>query len=171
MKKSGFLTFCFSLIPGAGQMYQEYMKRGLSIMIIFFIFVCLASIVSTPIFLLPLPVIYAYSFFDTYNIRNRIGGDNVPKDEYIWKNFNKEDFGIDLSKAGINKVIGIVMIIAGIYVLLNNVLSSFANRFDIEWLYTMINFILRYAPPMLVAAIAIWFGVKLIKNGSNNKNI
>ena len=30
MKKNGFLTFCFAFIPGAGQMYQGYMKRGLS---------------------------------------------------------------------------------------------------------------------------------------------
>lgn len=168
MRKNGFLTFCFSLIPGAGQMYQEYMKRGISIMLIFIIFLGLASIVSTPIFLLPLPVIFAYSFFDTYNLRNKIDIQNVPKDEYIWKNFNRDEFGIDISKSGINKIVGVVLVIAGIYVLLNNVLSSFAYKFSITWLYNFINFILRYTPPMLIAAIAIWFGVKLIKNGNNN---
>ena len=31
-KRSGFLSFCFAFIPGAGQMYQGYMKRGISIM-------------------------------------------------------------------------------------------------------------------------------------------
>lgn len=30
MYKNGFLTLCFSFIPGAGQMYQGYMKRGLT---------------------------------------------------------------------------------------------------------------------------------------------
>ena len=31
MKKNGFFTFCFAFVPGAGQMYQGYMKRGLSL--------------------------------------------------------------------------------------------------------------------------------------------
>ena len=26
--KSGFLTLCFSFVPGAGQMYQGYMRRA-----------------------------------------------------------------------------------------------------------------------------------------------
>lgn len=25
--KNGFLTFCFAFVPGAGQMYQGYMKQ------------------------------------------------------------------------------------------------------------------------------------------------
>ena len=33
MLKNGFLTFCCAFIPGAGQMYQGYMKRGLSLML------------------------------------------------------------------------------------------------------------------------------------------
>ena len=31
MKKNGILTFLFAFVPGAGQMYQGYMKRGLSL--------------------------------------------------------------------------------------------------------------------------------------------
>ena len=31
MKKNGILTLLFACIPGAGQMYQGYMKRGLSL--------------------------------------------------------------------------------------------------------------------------------------------
>ena len=33
MKKNGILTLLFAFIPGAGQMYQGYMKRGLSLML------------------------------------------------------------------------------------------------------------------------------------------
>ena len=29
MKKNGILTFLFAFVPGAGQMYQGYMKRCL----------------------------------------------------------------------------------------------------------------------------------------------
>ena len=29
-KKNGFLTLCFSLVPGAGEMYMGFMKQGVS---------------------------------------------------------------------------------------------------------------------------------------------
>ena len=37
MKKNGILTFLFAFVPGAGQMYQGYMKRGLSLITLFFL--------------------------------------------------------------------------------------------------------------------------------------
>ena len=43
MKKNAFLTFIFACIPGAGQMYYGYMKRGLSMITIF----CLIIMAST----------------------------------------------------------------------------------------------------------------------------
>lgn len=162
MKKNGFFTFCFSFIPGAGQMYQGYMKRGVSIMVIFAIFVALLAIVSTPIFMIPLPIIFAYSFFDTYNIRNRIGTPSETADEYIWNNFKSEKLGIDFKSNKKNKVIGIVMLLVGIYILLNNILVDVSYRLNIDWLVDLIRFIIRYAPPMAIALFSIWYGVRLI---------
>ena len=43
MKKNNFLTFLFACIPGAGQMYYGYMRRGLSMILIF----CLTCMVAT----------------------------------------------------------------------------------------------------------------------------
>lgn len=34
-KKSGFLRFIFSLIPGAGEMYMGFMKQGVTLMVLF----------------------------------------------------------------------------------------------------------------------------------------
>ena len=92
MKKNLFLTFCFSFIPGAGQMYQDYMKRGLSIMILFAIFIALYAMTGISLFMIPVPIIYAYSFFDTYNLRNKIGTDNQLTDNVIWEEFGIEDY-------------------------------------------------------------------------------
>ena len=39
MMKNGILTFFFAFCPGAGQMYQGYMKRGLSLITMFCLFV------------------------------------------------------------------------------------------------------------------------------------
>ena len=41
MKKNGILTLLFACIPGAGQMYQGYMKRGLSLITMFCLFIIL----------------------------------------------------------------------------------------------------------------------------------
>ena len=70
MKKNLFFTFCFSFIPGAGQMYQNYMKRGVSMMCIAGILFVFAVMLETVIFVIPFLIMMAYSFFDTYNIRN-----------------------------------------------------------------------------------------------------
>ena len=39
MMKNGILTFLFAFCPGAGQMYQGYMKRGLSLITMFCLFI------------------------------------------------------------------------------------------------------------------------------------
>ena len=75
MKKNGILTFCFAFIPGAGEMYQGYMKRGLSLVMI-----CAAAIALGSLFY-PLVgfafavccVVWMYSVFDTFNLRSQIG--------------------------------------------------------------------------------------------------
>ena len=53
-------------------MYQGYMKRGLSLMTAFAVVVAFCAIISSPIFAMPLPIIFAYSFFDTYQLRQKI---------------------------------------------------------------------------------------------------
>ena len=43
-KRNGFLRFCCSLLPGAGEMYMGFMKMGLSLMSMFFGIIVAASI-------------------------------------------------------------------------------------------------------------------------------
>ena len=157
MKKSGFLTFCFSFIPGAGQMYQNYMKRGLSIMCLAGILLIFATMLETVIFVIPFLIVMAYSFFDTYNIRNSIGTDEQMKDGYILK-------GIDFDRIKGNKILGIGIILVGVYLLINNVLYGFVRETEIEWLISFIRAIRTYFPSIIVSAITIGIGTKMISN-------
>ena len=68
-KKSGFLTFCFSLIPGAGEMYMGFMKQGLSIMAAFWLMIFLAAFLNLGPVLFVLPILWCYSFLNVHNIR------------------------------------------------------------------------------------------------------
>lgn len=157
MKKNLFFTFCFSFIPGAGQMYQNYMKRGLSIMCLAGILLILAIMLETVIFIIPFLITMAYSFFDTYNIRNSIGTEEEIKDEYIFK-------GIDIDKVKGNKILGIGILLVGIYLLINNVLYGIARQLEFETLLSAILIIRTYFPSLIVSAITIGVGSKMISN-------
>jgi len=163
MKKNGFFTFIFSFIPGAGQMYQEYMKRGLSIMILSGIFLALAAMIGSPIFIIPILVICAYSFFDTYHIRN-MTEEKIKefKDEYIW---NENTLGLSIDKSKLNnnrKIIGYILIIVGIYVLFDSVFLRMAWQLEIEWLSILCAMLSRYTPTVAASLVAVFAGFKLI---------
>ncbi len=162
MKKNIFLTFCFSFIPGAGQMYQSYMKRGVSIMTMFAVIVGVMAVVPIPLFGIPLPVIYAFSFFDTYNIRNKIGTNKEEKDEYLWNNTSFMDILEKVNFKKKNSFIGALLILIGIYILLNSVIYNLALRFDIYIIELFIDAITRYLVPILISAISIGVGIKFI---------
>lgn len=164
MKKNGFLTFCFSFIPGAGQMYQEYMRRGVSIMAIFAIFIAIYGMTGINLFLIPLPIIYAYSFFDTYNLRSKVGTDSQLKDGFIWSEFS--DYTIN-GKNFINKknsFIGVILILIGIYLVFNSVVMDIGTRYDIRFLTILSQYVMRYLPSVIIASLSIWFGIKLMIN-------
>lgn len=155
MKKNLFLTFCFSFIPGAGQMYQNYMKRGLSLMCLAGILLILAIMTDTIIFMIPFLVVMAYSFFDTYNIRNTVGTQEQIEDDYVLKGFNFDKFKN-------NKLLGIGIILIGGYILLNNILYGIARDTGIQILIDTIRVIRAYLPSIIVAAITIGAGVKML---------
>ena len=82
MYKNGFLTLCFSFFPGAGQMYQGYMKRGLSQVILFVIPLIVGSFLF-PIVMVFSGVVYMYSFFDSLNLRAQLRQGTAPPDALL----------------------------------------------------------------------------------------
>lgn len=67
-KKNKFLTFCFSMVPGAAEMYMGFMKMGLSLMSVFFGTIAVAGILDMPILMLLMAVMWFYSFFHATNL-------------------------------------------------------------------------------------------------------
>lgn len=160
MKKNLFLTFCYSLVPGAGQMYQGFMKRGVSIMILFMSVIALAAMIGAPVLVLPLPVIFAYSFFDTFNIRNKVN-ENL-KDEYIWNNVDEFKKIGNIKEGNKGRIIGILFIVLGIYLMLNTVVLRLVSRYDIVFLEIAVRTFLQYFPPILIAISCVYMGIKLV---------
>ena len=69
-QKHGFWVFIFSLIPGAGEMYMGFKKQGISIMLLFWGAIALASITGLGWLAMFLPVIWFYSFFNVHNLKS-----------------------------------------------------------------------------------------------------
>ena len=101
MKKNAFLTFIFACIPGAGQMYYGYMKRGTSLLVYFCLFIMLGAIISPLV--VGVAVVYMFSFFDTYDlIRHMAAGE--PKEDSLLVLGNYEEIKklIDVNLMGVN---------------------------------------------------------------------
>ncbi len=100
-EKNGILTFLFAFCPGAGQMYQGYMKRGLSLITMF----CVAFGARGTL-LEVLVCSHAHcvdvQLLDTFNLRAQIGAGTAPQDDYLvhinWHDQRMEQFMLDSHK-------------------------------------------------------------------------
>lgn len=166
MKKSTFLTFCFAFIPGAGQMYQGYMKRGLSLITLFCLGIMFSAILSYSAVLLP--IVWMYSFFDTFNLRN-----NPQKDSYLVQNEWIEGIKNTISKKPV--WIGSGLILLGAWILFDTFINPLIYHLMTisginHWYY--IN-LYNNIPTMVFAVIIIYFGFKLAfgKDTTHTKDI
>jgi hypothetical protein len=93
-KKSKFLTFLFSLVPGVGHYYLGLMKRGLQFMVAFGaaigVLVFFDSLshgpgdTFAPMMGIALPIIWFYSVFDAQNLASKIKSGEVVEDSAIF---------------------------------------------------------------------------------------
>ena len=112
MKKNAFLTFIFACIPGAGQMYYGYMKRGLSMITFFCLFIMAGTLVD--VLVVGSVIVWMYSFFDTYDlIRHLAAGE--PKDDDLLLPANWDNIRAILPQH--NKLLGWGLIAFGVWAL------------------------------------------------------
>lgn len=161
-KKNQFLTFCFSLLPGAGQMYMGFMKRGLSLMFSFFFLIFLSSWLNIGSLLLVLPIVWFFAFFDTHNLRS------MPDEEFEKL---KDDYIIlpDLARKNseflysrYRKVLAVVLIIIGFDLLWHNFIELFLGYLPAQ-LYSFLIRLTDTLPQIIIGIAIIALGVILIR--------
>ena len=166
MKKNAFLTFIFACIPGAGQMYYGYMKRGTSLLVYFCLFIMLGTIISPLV--VGVAVVYMFSFFDTYDlIRHMAAGE--PKEDSLLVLGNYEEIKKLIPQH--NRLIGWGLVGFGVWALYETFISN--------WLYTLLCVLVGngYAydiitgiPNIVIAALLIFAGLKLLGLHPEKKN-
>lgn len=130
MKKNGILTLLFACIPGAGQMYQGYMKRGLSLITMFCLFIILGSTTGLDALVVGCIVVYMYSFFDTLNLRAQLAAEKAPEDDYL-VHFDWHDARMTQFMGESHKLVGWGLIALGAIVFYNNIIMRVLG--DVMW--------------------------------------
>lgn len=150
-RRSGFITFIVSLIPGAGYMYFGMLKKGLETMVLFFLIPTILSYVGIsfiiPVFFIPF---WLYTFFNTHQLARKVDRGEVLQDESIFAN---NDLGFGLGKDNNNgffKIIAWALIIIGILAIINKIFVDF-----------QILYVLRsYIAPVLFIIIGLYLLLK-----------
>jgi hypothetical protein len=161
-KKSSFLTFCFSFLPGAGQMYMGFMKRGVSLMSAFFILIFLSTWLNLGPLMFAMPVIWFFAFFDTFNLRAMPDDEfYAMEDDFIFTpDFAKEKAKVLQSKY--RNVFAFALIIIGFSILWNNVYDIF--RWILPDVVSEIIWrIGHYFPQLVIGFAIIALGLYLIR--------
>ncbi|MCI8327068.1 MAG: hypothetical protein HFI37_04755 [Lachnospiraceae bacterium] len=164
-KKSKGLTFIFSLMPGAGEMYMGFMKQGVSMMGLFFIVIAIAAFLDIGPLLIVLPIIWCYSFFNVHNISSMSDEEFYAlEDDYI--------FHVDrilpmekLSKKQ-NKILAWILILAGTCVIWNQFADYIHNHIYImlpSQMAEMVSDILYTVPQLVVALVLIGIGIHMVR--------
>lgn len=171
MKKNGILTFLFAFVPGAGQMYQGYMKRGLSLITLFFLCI-MAGMLLEPLVLTAL-IVWMYSFFDTFNLRAQFIAGTAPADDYL-VHFNTKDARLTLFFRDSHKLVGWALIALGGLVAYENVIMRVFG--DVMWrwgqnspFFRAVYLMLDELPEVVVCVALIVCGVWLVRGPKGKK--
>lgn len=161
-KKSGFLTFLFSFLPGAGEMYMGFMKQGVTLMGAFFLLIFLASWLNIGALLFVLPVLWCYGFFHVHNLRCMPDDEfYAVEDDYLFHLDQILPVGKHMQKHNRN-VLAAILIVIGVAILWDN-LGDFLRWFlPSHWLSWYWG-VTRRVPTLIVSVALILGGVWLIR--------
>ena len=165
MLKNGLLTLLFAFIPGAGQMYQGYMKRGLSLMLMCCVIGVLAMLFA-PIALF-LMLVFMYSFFDTLNLRAQIALGNAPADDYL-VHLDPKDKRLARLLLDSHKLVGWALIAFGALIAYQSLIMNILGDLVYLWghsspVFRALYLVMASLPDVVVCVVLIVCGVWLVK--------
>lgn len=164
MKKNILLTFACALVPGCGQMYQGFMKRGLSLLFWFFAVIGVAAMLHIGVICLLLPIIWLYSFFDTFNLRNLSDDQKMALGDFFipYSGWTEEiSAGRWSSNPNSGNTLGIVLIglgALGLFSFVWNAVSSVLWR-----IFPALAGWMERLPALLVAVGIIYLGYRILR--------
>ena len=160
--KHGILFFISSCIPGCGQMHLGFMKRGISILTACSALCVIAIALYMEELILLLVPVWLASFFDSYNLRQRLEEDATPADTFLFglSDLDAEKFSRLFSRR--HSLVGWGLVVTGIYMLYDTVMPRLINRLceylDDWFLYdVLVRDLPRLGITIGIILLGIWF--------------
>ncbi len=163
MEKNKFLMFLFAMVPGMSHMYLGMMKKGILLMSLFLAPLALIFLTRGGLEIISciLPVVWCYSFFDTFRYKNHSKEERYHLDEEFYKVFKifclQEAVPMLMRR---KKLVGICCIFLGVYTFIYNILGYFTNFFG--RLFLSCYLILSKVPTLLVVLFLLKLGIDLL---------
>ena len=163
-KRHGLLLFLTSCIPGCGQMHQGYMKRGLSLMLLFWGIISITFLLNIEALLFALCPIWLYAFFDSYNLRTHLDEGYDPQDDdYVFAMPDLDARHLEGMYRQRHTLIGWLLVALGVYMLYDRLIHRFLDAlqyyFDVAgWLYSFLYYdVPRLVMTFGIIALGVWF--------------
>lgn len=159
-KKNGFLTFIFSLMPGAGEMYLGFMKQGVSLMTLFLGIFAFCSFFQFDAGIFIVPVVWFYSFFHVHNL-NGLPDEKfvLVEDDYLFHMPKSMDYWLTRKK---QLIMAWACIIIGVYAFWQLILDMLEDVLPYPF-YDILNAFSRMLPQLVLSILLIALGIYLIK--------
>ena len=168
-KKNRFLLFCFSFLPGAGEMYFGFMKMGISLLSLFAVCVMVTGYMQIGVLMFVPFVVWVYSFFHANNL-------GALSDEEFYRVEDGYLFGLNETELGsfkdsivgkYRKALAIILIILGASMLwqafCHMLWHLVGSDFYYEYISRFTGIVSDDLPKVIIALVVIWLGVKLIQ--------
>lgn len=162
-KKNAFLTFCFSMIPGAGEMYMGFMKMGLSLMTLFFLIVTVAVWLEMGPLVVMAVVVWFYSFFHVHNLRGMADEDFYAlEDDYLF-HLSDSEWVRRRMRTGYRKLAAVILIVVGVVLIWQGLYHSIGMIDLPDWVYGVLYAIMQTLPKLVIGVIIIVTGAFMIR--------
>lgn len=162
-KRNKFWTVVLAVIPGAGHMFNGFMKLGLSFMGLFAGIFMLATWMRFDALAILEPVIWFFAFFDCIN-RCFVDDDEfyAQEDRYLLSEETLKRFHLETTERS-RQVVGVALIVVGVYAIWNNIFGYWMLELLPYFLRDVAYTLSRLIPQIIVAVLIIWAGVSLVR--------
>ena len=170
-KRGRLLTLVFAVVPGMGHMWNGFMKRGVSLMGLFFAVLFLDSWLRIGSVEIMLPLIWFYAFFDCINVRFQDDQDFYAQtDGYL---FSLNDLlHRTMTDQRAKLAVGVTMIVTGLYALWQNTVLRILGNIGLpEEIWNFIYEVSRIVPQTVTALLLLWIGWRLIRGEQMQRHV
>lgn len=162
-QRNKFWTVVFSLVPGCGQMFMGFMKRGLSLLILFVLPLMFGDMLNISDLGFLSVIVWFYAFFDTINLRWS-APEAFAQVQDSWL-LPAEKGAPAIPCVKVRRAAGVLLILVGAWALLNNAFWAVYNNLytSMPALAERLYDIHRYVPRTVVGVLIVLLGIRLVR--------